>query len=107
MPVPHSAPAVHAAPSSFFEQTPLLHTYPAAQSAAAVHVVRHVLFVSQAYVPHEDCVPGWQVPAPLHVRAWVYVPAAQVAAAHEVPAAYFSHAPAPSHAPFIPQVAAP
>jgi hypothetical protein len=104
---PHSAPAAHAAPSSFFEQTPLLQTYPAAQSAAAVHVVRHVLFVSQVYVPHEDCVPGWHVPVPLHVRACVYVPAAHVAAAHDVPAAYFSHVPAPSHAPFIPQLAAP
>jgi hypothetical protein len=71
MPVPHSAPAVHAAPSSFFEQTPLLHTYPAAQSPAAVHVVRHVPFVLHAYVPHEDCVPAWQVPVPLQVRACV------------------------------------
>jgi hypothetical protein len=107
MPVPHSAPAVQAAPSSFFEQTPLLQTYPAAQSPAAVHEVRHVPFVLHAYVPQEDCVPAWQVPVPLHVRACVYVPAAQVSAAHDVPAAYRSQAPAPSHAPFVPQLAAP
>jgi hypothetical protein len=58
-------------------------------------------------VPHEDVVPTWQVPVPLHVRACVYVPAVQVASAHDVPAGYFSHAPAPSHTPFVPQLGAP
>jgi hypothetical protein len=43
----HSVPPVHAAALSFFEQTPLLHTKPVAQSLAIVQVVRQVSFVSQ------------------------------------------------------------
>jgi hypothetical protein len=85
----HSVPAPHATESSFFEQTPLLQTKPAAQSVASVafaHVVRQMLFVLQAYVPHEAGVPTWHVPVPLQVRACVYVPLAQVSAAHVVPA---------------------
>jgi len=41
-------PAPHGAALSFFEQTPLLQTKPAAQSLTSVQVVRQVLFVSQA-----------------------------------------------------------
>jgi hypothetical protein len=82
----HSVPAVHAAALSFFEQTPLLQTKPVAQSPSIVQVVRQVLFVLQAYVPQEAGVPTWHVPAPLQVRACVYVPVTQVSAAHVVPA---------------------
>lgn len=57
-----------------------------AQSLAIVHVVRHVLFVSQLYVPHNEVVPTWHVPVPLQVRACVYVPVLQVWAAQVVPA---------------------
>jgi hypothetical protein len=58
-------------------------------------------------VPHDEVTPAWQVPAPLHVRVCVYVSPVQASGAHVVPAAYFSQAPAPSHAPFVPQVLAP
>lgn len=51
--------------------------------------------------------PTWHVPAPSQVRACVYVPAAHVAAAHDVPLAYFSQALAPLHTPFVPQLVAP
>jgi hypothetical protein len=51
-----------------------------------VQVVRQVLFVLQAYVPHDEEVPAWQVPVPLHVPACVYMPPTHVAAAHVVPA---------------------
>jgi hypothetical protein len=44
----HSLPAAHVAPLSFFEQTPLLQTYPAAQSPTAVQPVRHFPFVLHA-----------------------------------------------------------
>jgi hypothetical protein len=47
------------------------------------------------------------VPPPLQVRAGVHVEPLQLAAAHTVPLAYRRHAPAPSHAPSCPQLAAP
>jgi hypothetical protein len=76
------------------------------QSLLDPHVVRH------AFAPHtngvqDDCVPGWQAPAPLHWGADVNVDPVHVAAPHVVPAAYSRQAPAPSHVPSVPQVAAP
>jgi hypothetical protein len=46
---------------------------------------------------------------PLHVPASVsdVAPAGQLAAEHDVPFAYFWQPPAPSHLPFVPQLAAP
>jgi hypothetical protein len=84
----HSVPAAQVAALSFFEQTPLLQTKPVAQSFAVAQVVWQVLFVSQRYVLQDEEVPGWQVPVPVQVRAWVYVPAptGQVASTHVVPA---------------------
>ena len=104
----HSVPAPHGAALSFFEQTPLLQTKPAAQSLAIAQVVRQVSFVPQRYVPHIEDVAAWQVPAPLQVRAWVNVPVpiGQVAATHVVPATYSSQAPAPLHEPSVPHEAA-
>jgi hypothetical protein len=79
-------PAPHVAALSFFEQTPLLQTKPAAQSFTVEHIVWQALFVSQAYVPHDDGVAVWQVPVPLHVRACVNMPAVHVAVTQVVPA---------------------
>jgi hypothetical protein len=47
--------------------------------------------------------PPLQAPAILRVAA----PAGQLALAQAVPSAYFWQPPAPSHLPFVPQVAAP
>lgn len=48
-----------------------------------------------------------QVPLPSQVAAGVNIEPLQVAAAHEVPAAYFWQAPLPLQDPLVPQVAAP
>jgi hypothetical protein len=54
------------------------------------------------------CVPAEQLPL-AHEPASVsdVAPAGQVAAEHEVPSAYFWQPPAPSHLPFVPQLAFP
>jgi hypothetical protein len=60
--------------------------------------------------PQEDIVPPLlQVPLPSQVLAAVTVdvPVGQEAATHCVPAGYFWQAPAPSHFPLLPQLAAP
>jgi hypothetical protein len=56
---------------------------------------------------HDDCVPAWQTPEPLHLGADVNVEPAHVVAPHVVPAAYRRHAPAASHIPSVPQLLAP
>jgi hypothetical protein len=86
-PEAHSAALVHAAARGFFEHCPALQMLGAAQSASLAHAVRQVPLVPQLYAPHEIAVAAWQVPAPLHVRSGVWLPAAHIAAAHAVPLA--------------------
>jgi hypothetical protein len=54
-----------------------------------------------------DANPAVQLPVPLQVLAPVSVAPLQLPAAHTVPEAYLRHAPAPSHCPSLPQLAAP
>jgi len=49
----HSPAAAQATPVGFLVHTPITQTLGAAQSASAVHDVRHTL-VPQVYVPHDD-----------------------------------------------------
>jgi hypothetical protein len=72
----------------------------------AVHDVKHAVVPLHWNGVQDDCVPATHVPEPLHWGADVNVEPAQVAAPHAVPAAYLRHAPAPSHVPSSPQVAA-
>jgi hypothetical protein len=111
LPVRHSSVDAQAWPTRFL----LPHRFVlrsqmagAVQLASEVHVVAHVMPL-QANGAHGSVLAARHVPAPSHVRASVAVdpPAGQVGAAHTVPAAYTWQAPAPSHAPVCPQLAAP
>jgi hypothetical protein len=84
-----------------------VQTSPSAQSPGAEQPVRHASPDAQVYAPHDAGTTIRQVPPPLQVRAGVDDPLLQVAAAHTVPLAYSRQAPAPSHAPSFPQLAAP
>jgi hypothetical protein len=78
------------------------------QSPSTAHVVWQFAEPAlQKYGAHVVCVTAQ--PPPLHVPVifHVDVPAAQLAAAHTVPSAYFWQPPAPSHLPFVPQAEAP
>jgi hypothetical protein len=72
-----------------------------------LQAVRQAAAPLHRYAPH-GCVGTAQFP-PLQVPASFNVPvvAGQVAAAHDVPSAYFWQPPAPSHFPFVPHEAAP
>ena len=61
---------------------------------------------AHAYGAHCDDAPPTQLPDPLHACP-VCVPPLQLVVPHAVPLAYTAHVPAPLHAPFVPQLAAP
>src|SRR6185369_11474693 len=87
---------------------PIVQMLPLAQSAVVAHVVRQLSpDDAHVYAPQGAGTTMRQVPPPLHVRAGIDVPALQLAAPHTVPLAYLRHAPLPSHAPSVPQLAAP
>jgi hypothetical protein len=99
----HSPAAPQAVPCGFLPHAMLMQVLGLTQSLFVAHVPRH------AEAPHmngvqDDCVPAWQTPAPLHVGVEVNVEPEQVAEPQVVPAAYWRHAPAPSHMPSSPQL---
>ena len=69
-----------------------------------LHPVAPHTYVPQLVVAGDGAV---QVPAPSHVFVFVCVVPEQLCARHEVPDAYFWHAPAPLHDPVVPHDAAP
>jgi hypothetical protein len=107
IPVLHSVLFAHAAPVDFSPQDPSMQTAGAAQSAFAVHVALQAA-APQMKGAQEVAAGLSQVPAPSQAAPAVKVvpPAGQLAAAHDVPRAYFWQAPA-THLPLVPQLAAP
>jgi hypothetical protein len=81
-----SVSAVHAVPFENLPHLPPPHGFGLTHSAAVVHDVRQAV-APQLYGVHDDCVPGWQRPEPLHVGADVNVEPEQVVAPQVVPAA--------------------
>jgi hypothetical protein len=82
----HSAAVVQAVPGVFSAQAPALQTYPAAQSADAVHDVLQTVALPQVKFPGQaPVVAGLQVPAPSQVCAEVRVDTEQTDGAHCVP----------------------
>src|SRR4051794_2752313 len=73
----HSLPVVHGAPGGLGPQLPFTHAAPATQSAAVVHVDRHLPSLPHRYWPHESLLPVPQVPSPSHSDACVTVDPAQ------------------------------
>ena len=65
------------APGGFGPQLPFTHAAPATQSAAVVHVDRHLPSLPHRYWPHESLVAAPHVPSPSHSAAYVTVDAAQ------------------------------
>ena len=88
MPLPHSTPSPHTAPSGLSPHDPLLHTPGGAQSASAVQVDLQVL-VPQRKGKHEVAAGIAQVPAPSHIPPGVIVVVfgGQLASLHGVPCA--------------------
>jgi hypothetical protein len=85
-----------------------VQTLPLAQSALVAQLVRQDSpDDAQLYAPQGDGTTMRQVPPPLQVRAGIDVPPLQLAAPQTVPLAYLRQAPLPSHAPSVPQLAAP
>jgi hypothetical protein len=84
-----------------------MHAVPGAQSLGPEQLVRHASVEAQVYAPHDAGTTIRQVPPPLQVRAGIDVPPLQAAPAQTVPLAYGRQAPAPSHVPSFPQLAAP
>jgi hypothetical protein len=80
---------------------------PGAQSPGAEQLVRHASLEAQVYAPHDAGTTIRQVPPPLQVRAGIVASPPQLAFAQTVPLAYRRQAPAPSHVPSFPQLAAP
>ena len=81
---------------------------PAAQSVGAAQGAAPHAVPAQAYGAQAVCVPGVQVPAPLHIEAAVAVADAgsQEAGRQVVPGAYIAHRPVPSHVPVVAHVEA-
>jgi len=85
----HSLPIAQAWPSRLSPHDPPLQTLPGAQSLSLLQTATQAVPL-QANGAQLWVLAGWQMPAPLQVRASVAVviPVGQVGAAHWVPAAY-------------------
>ena len=83
----HSLPALHAAPGGLGPQLPLTHAAPATQSAALLHVDRHLPSLPHRYWPHELLVAAPHAPSPSQSAANVTVDVAQLCALQIVPRA--------------------
>jgi hypothetical protein len=108
IPLPHSTPASHTAPSDLSPQDPaLLQEFGETQSASAVQVDLQAA-TPQVKGAQELAVGVTQVPAPSQLEAGVKVVPllGQVAPAHGVPCTYFWQAPA-WHLPLVPQLGPP
>lgn len=111
LPVAHWLAAVQAVPATALPThfPAPLQNRPAAQLASVLQVVRH-MFVDVLHTnPSQETaglaqVPAEQLPAPV---TEVDVAEAHTAVEQLVPSAYFWQAPAPSHLPLVPQLAAP
>jgi hypothetical protein len=103
----HSVPSPQVAPTGFLPQLPRLQVVGAMQSLSPVHVVRHCPFVSHWNGAHDVLVAPAQVPAPSQRPAVMSMPSEQPACWQMAPTEYFWQAPAPSHWPVLPQLAAP
>ena len=97
---------VHVPPFSFNPQLWFTHAMPATQSASVVHDGLHAPDTQRNGV--QSCSPGGlHVPTPSQVPAVLRRSPAHDGSEHTVSAAYFAHAPKPSHAPVCPQLVAP
>jgi hypothetical protein len=107
MPLPHSVPPPHTAPSGLRPHDPALQEEGAAQSASAVQDDLHTA-APQANGAQELDIGVTQVPAPSQVAAGVNVVpvGGQLAPAQGVPCTYFWQAPA-WHLPSVPQLGPP
>jgi len=103
----HSAPSAQTVPGSFRPHDAFVQTAGEAHCVFAVQVVKHAAEPQRNGAQFRAA--GFtQVPLPSQVEAAVnvVVPTGQVAAAHDVPLAYFWQAPA-WHLPLVPQLGAP
>jgi hypothetical protein len=107
-PFPHGLPAGCLSPQRLFLGS---HRLGDTQSAVVPQLRKQSLVAGlHRKAPQEDIAPPLlQAPLPSQVLAAVTVdiPVGQEAAVHCVPAGYFWQAPAPSHFPLLPHVAAP
>jgi hypothetical protein len=103
----HSTALPQVPPGGFLPQLPLMQLLGATQSASLAQMTRHLPSVPQPNGAH-DC-PGVDkhTPAPSHRNADVSVEPVHAWGLHIAPDEYFSHAPAPSQTPSVPQLAAP
>ena len=103
----HSEPSAQTVPFTLRPQDPFMQMAGDAQSAFALQAALHALDPHR-YGAHEREVGLTHLPLPSQVEFAVNVgvPDGQVGSAHDVPLAYFWHAPA-WHLPLVPQLAAP
>jgi hypothetical protein len=104
-PETHSIAVVHVEPFVFCTQTLPTQLYPVTQSELAAQLVLQVV-APQMYGLHDFSMPAAQVPEASQRPASVWAPAMHESMPQTVPTAYLRQAPAPSHWPSRPQVAA-